>query len=118
MPVVVTGFEPMDILRGVLAAVRQLEGNLGGGTDYVVPDDFEADLDAEGLTVVIRGCPWRDLLAKSKREHLGARIAEAVCMTEGQVWAQEFGGAYEFEIPELGCAGAKQCEMRFRIKRS
>jgi len=78
--------------------------------------DFEVDLDAEGLRVLIRDCPWRELLAKSKREHLGQRIAETICMTEGRVWCQEFGGAYEFEISELGCAGGEQCEMRFRAQ--
>jgi hypothetical protein len=78
--------------------------------------DFEVDLDAEGLTVVIRGCPWRELLAKSKREHLGPRIAEAICTTEGEVWCQEFGDVYEFGIPEMGCAGAEECVMRFRFK--
>ncbi len=30
-----------------IAAVRQLEGDLGGGTDYVVPADFENDLARE-----------------------------------------------------------------------
>lgn len=30
-----------------IAAVRQLQGELGGGTDYVVPASFEADLERE-----------------------------------------------------------------------
>lgn len=79
--------------------------------------EFEVDRDAEGLRVRIRGCPWRELLAKSKREHLAGRIAEAICMTEGRVWCKEFGDVYEFGIPEMGCAGSGQCEMSFRMRR-
>ncbi len=30
-----------------IAAIRQLQGSLGGGTNYVVPADFEADLERE-----------------------------------------------------------------------
>jgi hypothetical protein len=78
--------------------------------------DCESRVDAEGVRVLIHRCPWQQLLEKSKRLHLAERIAHAICHTEGRVWCEEFGGAYAFEMPAMICAGAEQCEMRFRRK--
>ena len=78
--------------------------------------DFEiADL-ADGVQVTIRDCRWAELLKKSHRSELAPRLAQAICVTEGRVWCQEFGGGYKFEMPDMACCGAKQCVMRFLKK--
>jgi len=74
---------------------------------------FEASLTADGIAVLIRGCPWLELLRKSNRQELAARIAQTICPTEGSVWCAEFGGEYEFTMPRMACAGEDACEMRF-----
>ena len=37
VPIVVTGFEPLDILRGVLMCVKQLEEGPGRGREPIRP---------------------------------------------------------------------------------
>ena len=79
-------------------------------------DGHECELAAEGgeVRVTIQQCPWLELLRRSRRGHLALRVAQEVCPTEGRVWAAEFGGEYEFEMPRMACGGAERCELRFR----
>jgi len=74
---------------------------------------FETAETAGEVRFVLDACAWLELLRKSGRERLAARIAEAVCATEGRVWCAEFGGQYEFEMPVRTCADGERCEMRF-----
>ncbi len=75
---------------------------------------FAVETTAEGVTFTISDCPWLQLLRKSNRQHLAARVAQTICPTEGGVWCAEFGGEYEFEMPQMGCQGAACCKMIFR----
>jgi hypothetical protein len=75
---------------------------------------FTAEIASAGVYFTIHGCPWLDLLRKSDRQHLAARVSQTICPTEGRVWCGEFGGEYEFEIPLMACGGGEHCEMRFR----
>lgn len=75
---------------------------------------FIVETTAEGVTFIISDCPWLQLLHKSNRQHLAARVAQTICPTEGGVWCAEFGGEYEFEMPRMACQGAQGCEMVFR----
>jgi len=58
-------------------------------------------------------CPWRELLQRSDRQHLAAQVAQTICPTEGAVWCAEFGGEWQFDMPQMACSGAESCEMRF-----
>jgi hydrogenase expression/formation protein HypD len=65
IPIVVTGFEPLDLLRGVLAAVRQLErGEARVENQYpraVRPDGNPAALRMIGDVFVVSDRKWRGL---------------------------------------------------------
>ena len=61
----------------------------------------------------IQACPWLELLQKSDRRHVAAKVAQAVCPAEGSVWCAEFGAEWRFEMPLMACSGAEGCEMRF-----
>jgi predicted ArsR family transcriptional regulator len=74
---------------------------------------FEATATDDEVRFTIHDCPWLELLRKSDRQELAARVAQAICPTEGRVWCEEFGGAYEFGMPTMACSGAGRCEMRF-----
>ncbi len=54
-----------------IAAVRQLTGGLGGGTDYVVPADFEADLARELVEL-------QDFLSKTAQGRLDYMVVDSV----------------------------------------
>ena len=86
---------------------------------------FDTSVSPSEVTFTIDHCPWFELLRNSNRQHLGAKVAQAICPTEGHVWCAEFGGEYEFEMPFMACAedhtqprsdgGATQnCQMCFR----
>jgi hydrogenase expression/formation protein HypD len=54
VPVVVTGFEPVDLLRGVLAAVRQLEaGRAEAENAYERAVSFEGNRSAQGVIATV-----------------------------------------------------------------
>jgi len=79
------------------------------GHDYVVriPAPGEAE-------IVIRRCPWREVLESSGRTHLGPEIADRICATEGATWAAEFGDGIDFAMTEAICHGADRCRFVFR----
>jgi hypothetical protein len=76
--------------------------------------EFEASATPQEVRFLITDCPWLQLLRKSDRRHIAARVAQTICPTEGRVWCAEFGGEYEFDMLHMACSGADHCEMRFR----
>ena len=65
VPIVVTGFEPLDILRGVLAAVRQLEnGEARLENEYTRAVLFQGNREAQRMleeVFVVSDRVWRGL---------------------------------------------------------
>ena len=74
---------------------------------------FECRIEPGQVRFTIRECPWLALLEKSERRRIAVQVAQAICPTEGRVWCREFGGEYEYEMPEMQCAGDGCCVMRF-----
>ena len=105
--------------------IRELKGLLK--VDKGLPplgQCLEADLTAKGFNVsvketecgvdvVIRRCPWHEMMVKSGRGHLSAKVGSIICRTEYSTWAREFGDDILFEQGEQLCAGAKSCVLRF-----
>jgi hydrogenase expression/formation protein HypD len=65
LPVVVTGFEPLDLLQGILACVQQLEaGNIAVVNQYARSVQPQGNLAAQQIVdrvYEVRDCPWRGL---------------------------------------------------------
>ncbi len=74
---------------------------------------FRAEATADAVVFTVHRCPWLELLQGSARQHLACRVAEAICPTEGEVWAREFGGQYVYSMPRMMCRGDDECVMRF-----
>lgn len=66
--------------------------------------------------IEITACPWIELLRKSGREQLAAKLADAVCTTDFQGWANEFDPAISVTLPERRCDGAKLCRVVFESR--
>lgn len=79
--------------------------------------EFETQISEDGVVFRVRQCHWLKLLEESDREHLADEIGQRICNTEGEVWAREFGGEYDFDLPCRMCAGDDWCEYRFIHKR-
>ena len=87
--------------------------------------DFEMEGREGGFAVIVKRCPWHDIMVKSGREQLSERVSELICRAENSVWASEFSGAGEkgeaagkgqeigFEREERICRGEGRCVLRF-----
>jgi hypothetical protein len=78
---------------------------------------FGVEVSERDVTFAIRDCPWLELLRRSDRRHLAARVAQTICPTEGRAWCAEFGGEYDFEMPRMACVEGEGCVMQFRRAR-
>jgi len=80
--------------------------------------EFILQQRADSLEFTIHRCAWLELLRASGREHLAEQISGRICPTECRVWCEEFGGEFEFEIPQSLCHGDEVCQIVFRRKGS
>ena len=78
--------------------------------------EYEVIVDDAGVRARVHHCLWLESMRRSGREHLATQIGEHVCTTEGRVWAEEFGGRYEFSLPCRRCGGDEFCEFLFACK--
>lgn len=77
----------------------------------------EKTSDGDSLKITISECPWHNVMIKSGREHLSARVGNRICNTEYAVWASEFGDEITFELEEQICDGAQCCILLFRVSK-
>ena len=75
--------------------------------------------ESEGFAVIVKRCPWHDLMIKSGRGELSERVSDLICRVENSVWASEFrcgegeGREIGFEREERICRGEGRCVLRF-----
>lgn len=93
--------------------------------------EFEMVPQEDGLAVIVKRCPWHDMMIKSGRGALSERVSDIICLVENSVWASEFceeksmpdeekvregeGQKIGFEREERICRGEKRCVLRFCI---
>jgi hypothetical protein len=93
--------------------------------------DYEMERREDGFAVIVKRCPWHDIMVKSGRGELSERVSELICKAENSVWASEFSGEkgmpiegevregegreIEFQREERICRGEERCVLRFCI---
>lgn len=107
-----------------LKSMMHLEGGLPGlqqalsarlaleGFEY----EMERREEEEGFAVIVKRCPWHDLMIKSGRGKLSEQVSDLICRVENSVWASEFsgeGGEIRFEREERICREEGRCVLRF-----
>ncbi len=75
--------------------------------------EFEVKSDKNSLIITISRCHWHELMLRSDRAHLSARIGETICNTEYSCWAKEFGEGLSFKMLSRICDGGKACILQF-----
>ena len=86
--------------------------------------DYEMEPRSEGFAVIVKRCPWHDIMEKSGRGNLSEKVSELICRVENSVWASEFAGGkgkpgegegreIGFEREERICRGEGRCVLRF-----
>jgi hypothetical protein len=77
--------------------------------------DYKFEKTGKGsFKVIIKGCPWHNLMVKSGREKLSGKVGTLICTTEYSVWASEFGENIRFKLGEQICEGAQSCVLQFK----
>jgi len=101
VPVVITGFEPLDLLEGILLAVRQLEsGRCAVENQYARSVRRLGNMPARGLiesVYEIADCPWRGLGVIPRG---GLRLRPE--------WAA-FDAVQKFDLEMVPAAAAGEC---------
>lgn len=69
--------------------------------------------DNSGFRIVIKKCPWQELLLKANRGQLSSKIGSLICGLEYSAWAAEFGDNIRFELKDGICKGAPCCTLQF-----
>lgn len=69
-----------------------------------------------GFTIIVRTCPWHEILVKAGRQEYAERIGAAICGSEYAIWAQEYGDAHALELESRICQGDKVCRINFIMK--
>jgi hypothetical protein len=93
--------------------------------------EFRMEPQEDGLAVIVKRCPWHDMMIKSGRGALSDRVSDIICRVENSVWASEFygengmpdegevlegeGHKIGFQREERICRGEKRCVLRFCI---
>jgi hypothetical protein len=91
--------------------------------------EFKMEPREDGLAVIVKRCPWHDMMIKSGRGALSERVSDIICRVENSVWASEFceekgtpgevvvgegeDQEIKFEREERICRGEERCLLRF-----
>jgi hypothetical protein len=84
-----------------LKGMMHLPGGLGGLEEALSARltlegfHYEMETREDGFAVIVKRCPWHDIMKKSGRGKLSERVSDLICRVENSVWASEFSGAEE-----------------------
>ncbi|MBN1643195.1 MAG: L-2-amino-thiazoline-4-carboxylic acid hydrolase [Dehalococcoidales bacterium] len=108
-----------------IQARKMMELKQSGAGLEALLDCFTARLKIEGFTfraakegdngfkIVLESCPWCDVMAKSGRQHLAAKIGDVICPSDYGTWAKEFGCQFELDSQSRICRGSRSCVLHF-----
>jgi hypothetical protein len=65
------------------------------------------------FSIIVKRCPWLDLIVNSHRENLAEKVGTTICKTTCNTWASEFGSNIKFELQRQKCRGAEDCLLKF-----
>jgi predicted ArsR family transcriptional regulator len=68
-----------------------------------------------GFNILVNDCPWNNLLIKSGRENISARVGFLICNTEYTIWASEFDDDVRFQLKHQICGGSEYCTLHFSL---
>ena len=114
-----------EVLPKIQARMLKSSAEMGNGMEALL-ECLSTKLSLEGFTftiekaengsgfnIIIKGCPWYDLMVKSGREHLSGKVGSRICTTEYSAWASEFDDGIRFELQSQLCKGFGSCRLQF-----
>lgn len=113
-------------LKGMMHLPGGLPGLEQALSARLALEGFEYEIEPQecGFVVIVKRCPWHDLMIKSGRGHLSEKVSDLICRVENSVWASEFAGGKSeagkgegreigFDREERICRGEGRCVLRF-----
>jgi len=125
-------------LKGMMHLQRGLPGLWQALSVRLTLEGFEFEIEPreDGFAVIVKRCPWHDMMIKSGRGELSEQVSDLICRVENSVWASEFSGKkgkpdegeiredegregkgqsqeIEFQRDERICRGEGRCVLRF-----
>lgn len=77
--------------------------------------EFDAEIADGEARLIIRRCPWFDILRSSNRTHIAEVIADRICAREYAGWTQEFKSGIDIEFEHRLCVeNCDTCSIVFR----
>lgn len=103
-------------IKSMAGLENGIEGLYDGITTRLALEGFEfvAEKEDAGFKVLVKRCPWHDLMKKSGREELSEAVSNIICDVENTTWAHEFGVA-RFDREARICNGSERCILRFLL---
>ena len=108
-----------------IKAMMKLPSGLEGLQEAVAArlclEGFVYDLGTleNGFEVIVKKCPWHDMMIRSGREELSEKVGDLICRAENSAWCMEFKdidadlGEIRFERRDRICRGSSRCTLRF-----
>ena len=104
----------MDLSAGLAGLEQALSARLA-----LEGFDLEIERHEESLMVMVRSCPWHQIMIKSGRVALSERVSNVICRAENETWAREFsepGAEIGFERESRLCRAEERCKLWFGKK--
>jgi predicted ArsR family transcriptional regulator len=105
------------MLKSMLSLDNNLQGLYEGITTRLALDgfEFEAEKGNAGFKILIKKCPWHEMMIKSGRMQLSEKVSSLICPTENSAWASEFGD-FAFQLEKQMCKSERNCVLHFSLE--
>ena len=94
--------------EGEVALLKSLETKLA-----LEGFKFKVEQDEMGFRIQVRDCPWHNLIVRSGREKISAKVGTTICNIEYSIWASEFDKNMQFRLTAQKCNGSELCVLNF-----
>lgn len=71
--------------------------------------DFDVETTEDEVKLILRECPWYEVIKRSNRLHISESITNRICVMEFGGWAREFAPDLTFEMRKRLCIPADNC---------
>jgi len=95
--------------EGEIALLKSLETKLA-----LEGFKFMVEQDENGFRIQVHDCPWHNLIVRSGRENISAKVGTTICNIEYSVWASEFDEKMQFKLTAQKCKGSESCVLNFK----
>lgn len=71
--------------------------------------DYDIERADDEIRLIVRTCPWYEILKSSNRTAIAETIVDRICMREFAGWVREFSPRIEFEMHGRLCVSSDAC---------